>query len=192
MILLRWLLYRLFFFFFNVIYGVYSLVFFNIILLRIIAELLLFNLRDGFDVLELSLHVPVFVEEVVVAPQFLSNFTNQMQILLCFKPRYLNIVLLVEYFYIDQFLSCSDSLHESEIEAPDHDDTKDNWKRHHNNPILNIIHIKHFINFILLIAVAVVIVGVDFVWVFILSLDDSVALLEVRVKEEGALGEDNQ
>lgn len=45
---------------------------------KIIGKLLLFDIRNGVDVLELPLSVPVLVEQVVVAPQLLGHLANQM------------------------------------------------------------------------------------------------------------------
>ena len=49
---------------------------------QVVRELLLLNIRDGVNILELSLSVPVLVEEIVVAPQLLSYFTDEMEVLL--------------------------------------------------------------------------------------------------------------
>lgn len=52
-------------------------------------------------------------------------------------------VLLVEYFYPYKPFSCHNSFHKTEIEAPDHDDSKNDGKRSHNNPILNVVHAEN-------------------------------------------------
>ena len=62
-----------------------------------------------------------------------------MKILLRVEPRYLDVVvLLVEDFNIYEALPCHDCLHETEVEAPDHDDGQNNGQRRHHNPILDI------------------------------------------------------
>lgn len=109
----------------------------------LIAELGLLHLADGVDVGELALHVPVFVEEIIITSKLLRHFANQVQILLGLKSGYEDIAVpMVHHFYVDEALACHDGLHEAEIEAPDHDNTKYNRQRRHDNPILNIVHIE--------------------------------------------------
>ena len=62
-----------------------------------------------------------------------------MEILLGIEARDLDIiVLLVEYFNVDESLPRHDRLHEAEIEAPDHDDAQNHSQWRHYNPVLNV------------------------------------------------------
>ena len=49
-----------------------------------LKKLLLLYMRDSFSVLKFSLSVPILVKQVTVGPKFLSDFSNQVQVLLCF------------------------------------------------------------------------------------------------------------
>jgi len=51
-------------------------------LCKVIAELLLLYRGYCVNILEFSLPIPIFIKQVIVRPQFLRDFTNQMQILL--------------------------------------------------------------------------------------------------------------
>ena len=73
-------------------------------------------------------------------------------------------------------------MHESEVEAPDHNDAKDYGEWHHNYPILNIVHIEHF-TIIILIRAVILVVCVSFGRVVLLYLRISVVLFQIRVKK---------
>ena len=49
---------------------------------QVVGELLLLDVGDRVDVLELSLPIPVLIEQVIVAAQLLSHLSNQRQVLL--------------------------------------------------------------------------------------------------------------
>ena len=55
---------------------------FQMRLCKVIAELLLLYRGYCVNILEFSLPIPIFIKQVIVRPQFLRDFTNQMQILL--------------------------------------------------------------------------------------------------------------
>ena len=103
-------------------------------------------MRDGLDVGELPLDVPVLVEQVIVTSQLLRHFADEVQILLGLEPRNEDVtVALVHYFHVDEPLARHHRLHEPEVEAPYHDDAKDDTQRCHDYPILNIVDVEDLI-----------------------------------------------
>ena len=63
-----------------------------------------------------------------------------MQILLGHEPGNENVaVLLIEDLNPNKPLPGHDSFHEPEIKAPNHNDTQNDCKWRHDNPVLNII-----------------------------------------------------
>ena len=67
-----------------------------------------------------------------------------MQVLLSQKSWNIDVaVLLIQDLYPDETFSRHDSFHEPEVEAPDHNNTKDNGQRSHNNPVLNIVEAEN-------------------------------------------------
>jgi len=118
--------------------GPAGLHFLDLLVRERVEEEALLDLRDGVDVLELALAVPVFVEEIVVAPQLLSDLTHQMQVLFGLIPRDVEVwVVLVQDFHPDQPLSSHYCLHKPEVEAPDHYNTKDDCQGSHHDPVLD-------------------------------------------------------
>lgn len=91
---------------------------------EIVWELLLLHIRNGINILELSLSIPILIEEVVVASELLSNFADKMQVLLSHESWNEDVaVLLIQNLNPDEPLSSHHGFHESEVEAPYHDDT---------------------------------------------------------------------
>ena len=106
---------------------------------QFIWKVLLFSLLNDIDILKLSLSVPILIKEVVVASQLLCDFSNQLKVLLCYISRYGDAgIVLTEYFNPDQSFSSHNSFHKSEVEAPDHDDTKDDGQGDHHDPIIDV------------------------------------------------------
>ena len=113
---------------------------FQVTFCKIVWELLLFNIRNGVDVLEFSLSVPILIEQIVIASELLSYLADKMQILLCHESGNENVtVLLIEHLNPNEPLSGHDSFHEPEIKAPNHNDTQNDCKWCHDDPVLNII-----------------------------------------------------
>ena len=108
---------------------------------QIVGKLLLLNIGDSIDVLELSLTVPIFVEQIVVASQLLGHLSNEMEVLLGQKSRDIDItVLLVKNLDPNESLSRHDSFHKSKVKAPDHNNTQNDCQRSHDDPILNVVN----------------------------------------------------
>lgn len=70
----------------------------------------------------------------------MRNLADKMQILLGHEPGNENVaVLLIEDLNPNKPLSGHDSFHKPEIKAPNHDDTQNNCKGCHDDPVLNIV-----------------------------------------------------
>lgn len=123
----------------HVVFDVRPLVVLNLLAFLLVAELGLLGLVYRLDVGVFALHVPIFVEQVVLTPQFLSNFADQVEILLGIETRDVEVIVaLVHHFDIDEALPCHHSLHESEVEAPYHDDAQNDCQRSHDDPVLDV------------------------------------------------------
>jgi len=67
-----------------------------------------------------------------------------MQVFFCLKSRYEDVtVSLVENFHPDESFSWLNCFHKSKVEAPDHDDAKDDCKWSHDNPVLHIFNAEN-------------------------------------------------
>lgn len=106
---------------------------------QVVRKLLLLNVRNGIDVLKLPLAIPVLVEQVIVAPQFLGHLADQVQVLFGQESGNGNVAALLKDLDPDKPFPGHNSFHESEVEAPHHDDSKNDGERGHNNPVLNIV-----------------------------------------------------
>lgn len=49
---------------------------FQVTFCKIVRELLLLNIGNGVDVLEFSLSIPIFIEQIVITSELLSNLAN--------------------------------------------------------------------------------------------------------------------
>jgi hypothetical protein len=59
-----------------------------------------------------------------------------MKVLLGQKSRDENVaIFLIEYLNPDESFSGHDCLHESEVEAPDHNNSQNNCQGRHHNPV---------------------------------------------------------
>jgi hypothetical protein len=176
----------------NILWLVLLIQVFDISLGQIVRELLLFNIGNSVDVLELSLPIPVFIKQIVVAPKFLGNFSHKMKVLLGQESGNENVaVLLIEHLYPDKSLSRHDCLHEPEVETPDHNDSENNGEWSHNNPVLNVVDtedrsVNRVINTIV-VCICKARCRVNHCFIFV-----SVILLQERIKEKGCLSKRDQ
>ena len=53
------------------------------------------NLIDCFDVLKLTLSIPILVKQVIVAPKLLGHFTDKMEILLGKETRDVDVRIVL-------------------------------------------------------------------------------------------------
>lgn len=136
--------------------------------------------------------VPILVEEIVIRSELLCHLTYKMKVLLGQKSGDKDIaVLLIKNLNPDEAFPRHNRLHKSKIEAPNHNNSENNGKWCHNNPILNIVdtedgRINRVINTIIVLVDESGGCG-DHCLIFI-----SMVLFQERVEEQGALGESNQ
>ena len=126
--------------------GVIKLVI-EFIILVVIGKLKHLFLLDSVNVLKLSLPVPVFIEQVVVRLQFLSYFTNQVEVLfgLISGDAELRVELVLD-FHPKQSFSLHKLHDEPQVEAPHPDYNEHNQERYE---YVGTIHLVSF--FILLL-----------------------------------------
>jgi hypothetical protein len=111
------------FFFINFDFG--GIQIFQVTFCKVVGELLLLDIRNGVNVLEFSLTVPILIEQIVITSELLSNLADKMQILLCHESGNKNIaILLIEDLNPNKPLPGHDSFHEPEIKAPNHNNTQ--------------------------------------------------------------------
>lgn len=68
-----------------------------------------------------------------------------MQVLLGLEAGDVEIAIaLVHHLHVDEAPSSHHSFHETEVKAPDHDDTKDYAEWEHDNPIFDIVDVEYF------------------------------------------------
>ena len=76
----------------------------------------------------------------------MGHFANEEQILFCFESGDVDITItLIHDLYVNQTFAGHDSFHETEVEAPDHDDAQDNTQRRHHNPVFDVLNIKDIV-----------------------------------------------
>lgn len=51
---------------------------FQVTFCKVVGELLLFDIRNGVNVLEFSLTVPILIEQIVIASELLRNLADKM------------------------------------------------------------------------------------------------------------------
>lgn len=97
-------------------------------------------LLNSIDVLEFSLPIPILVEQIIVALQFLSNLSHKMEILLgLISGNTILRAIDALNLHPQQPLSLHESHHEPQVYAPEHYDHKDHQERYHH------IRAVHFI-----------------------------------------------
>ena len=121
--------------------------FIKFVILVVVRELKHLFLLDSVDVLKFSLPVPVFIEQVVVGLQFLSDFANQVEVLfgLISGDAELRVELILDLHPKQSFPL--HKLHdEPQVEAPNPDYDEHNQERYE---YVSAIHLISF--FILLL-----------------------------------------
>ena len=115
-----------------------------------------------------------------------------MEVLLGKEPRNVNVtVLLVEHLHPNQPLPGHYCLHESEVEAPDHDDSKDDGQRSHYNPVFNVVYAEDGSIDAVINAVVVFVLSAR-VLINLTLISITMVLLQKRIKQESALCEGDE